>query len=344
MKQIIRINASSLKESTCMLRWHRTIIQGYKQPKQSAAVMYGVAVHAFINAMFKTDGRLDLARKAALHEFRKPKYEDLKSRHLNDELHLIPTCLNLWEDSISTDQHFQILQMTSSCWWCGGQGAFEPKDGTGNGFGPKCEQCIGTGHKLQAATEVTFEIPYYEDELFDVRLCGTIDKIGKIQGGCYAIGDYKTTSSADIESFLDDFEMSNQLRFYVLSLKLMAERSPDSMLGKIGATKIGAFIDGIFLKPKVYDNIYRRSYCFQFNDFDLAEYRGQLDLLIHELLCAIKNETWHHKEGLMNGACKAGYFKCDYWLPCKAQNKAVEELILRRDFIQKPYNPLAHND
>lgn len=341
-KRIIKINASSLPLSKCIKSWVLTIIEGYKSPVQPANLIYGVAGHAFIDTMFKTDGRMDEAYNECRRAFNVPKYDIQRQMYLSSESHLFPTLLNYWTDYISKDSGFQLLQINSRCWWCDGKGYVDGETTPTE----QCEHCAGTGSRMNPATEVTFSIKYYEDEQYEVWLEGTIDKIGKIKGGCYAIGDYKFTSTKDKKGYFADYQMSQQLRFYVLSLKLMGRMYPESVLGQIGQTRLGAFIDGIFLYPSAPDNEYGRSDVFAFTDDDLAEFQLLLDRAIKRLLDALTNNTWDVREGIFNGACKkSGYSqKCAFWFPCLTGNKEIEQLKLAKDFVKKTYDPLHHNE
>lgn len=336
-KQILRVNASSLVLSRCTLAWYRTIVEGYKQPLLPARVVYGIASHKFVDVMFKSEGRMDLAVEAAKRSFLIPKITDRKATHLEDANHLIGQCHNTWHDYVQKDHGFEHLMLNSKCWWC---------DGTTLIHDNKCQYCNDTGERLQPATEVTFSIKYYEDEHFIIFLEGTIDKIGKIKNGCYAIGDYKFTSRWNKDEYLDEYEQSAPLRFYRFSLSLMAEKYPESILGQIGATRVGAFIDGIFLKPKTSEITYDRSTVYMFPDSDMDDFRFNLDGKLHHLMDAIRSNQWHHKEGIVNGTCinKNPYGKCDYYFPCKSGSPETEAILLKRDFVQKPYDPLHHND
>ena len=337
-KIVVRINASSLVYSKCTKHWHLVIVDGYKEKVGKAAAIYGVAAHAYINTMFKTSGRIDLARKDALAAFNVPKNDNRQQKYLSDEKHLLGTCFNLWDDWIEKEKDFDHLMINSKCYWCDGEG----KDSE-SGF--VCTHCKGAGSTQQPATEVTFSILYYEDAFYEVWLEGTADKIGKIKNGCYAIGDYKTTSSSDDKEYLANYEMSAQLRFYVLSLKLMAEKYPDSILGQIGATRIGAFIDGVFVRSNTVNNTYARSTVYIFKDEDLAEFRVLLDNAIQKLLTAMTLGTQYRREGIFNGACEPKFgSKCPFWFVCMSGSKEIEKLMLARDFKQKQYNPLKHND
>lgn len=346
-KTILRINASSLVLSRCTLSWYRTIVQGYKPPHKPAKVVYGIASHKFIDVSCRSGGRIDLARDAALKSFRVPKISNAKMAHLEDENHFIGQCYNTWQNHIQTDQTFDLLSINRKCWWCRGNGVDDVDVEVGKSpVVTYCKYCEGTGERQEPATEVTFSIKYFEDENFIVYLEGTIDKIGQIRKGCFALGDYKFTSVWDKDSYLSSYEMAAPLRFYALSLKLMAEKYPDSMLGKIGATRVGAFIEGIFLKPKVTEITYERSDVFQYTDDDLGMFVTTLDNAIRRLMDSILSNSWHLKEGILNGTCdnKNKFGKCDYYIPCRAGKPEIEKVILARDFIQKPYDPLHHQD
>lgn len=311
MKQLIKLNASGLKTSTCMRNFWYVCVEGYKTERTAAKMVYGIAVHKYIDTMFRTQGHIGKARDAALIAFRKPKTQERKSAHMNDENHLMATCYSLWEDYIAKDSAQTVLM----------------PDG-------------------KPATELTFSIPYYEDEFIIVTLEGTIDRLIKIKGGCFAVDDWKTTSSWDASSYLEKYSMSHQLRFYVFALKLMAEKAPESMLGKIGAMNVGACIDGIFLKPKACDNTYQRSRVFQFNDLD--EVRQALDIKIQQ----ISKMVWATKltgmmppkDGLVNGSCEGRWDLCNFWGVCACQSNEIGKVLLARDFVKKEYNPLNHND
>lgn len=309
MKTTIRINASSLKNSQCLRHWYWQVIEGYKVPIHSANIIYGVAVHSFIDKMFKTDGDIRASRDAALASFRIPKHDNRKSMHLSDERHLITVCMDVWDRWVLRDDSFDVIKLPTGL----------------------------------PATEVTFSIPFYEDELVEVLLEGTIDKVGKIKGGCYAIGDYKTTSSYQKDTYLSAYQISSQLRFYTLAVKMMARLAPESVLGQIGATNIGCFIDGIFLNPSPAKVEYQRSDVFQFSESDMFEFEFMLNKKVANLVAFAQERMLPMREGLMNGACEGKWGLCDFINVCKQSNPQVAELMLWRDFKKVEYNPLNHN-
>src|SRR5208337_2053637 len=75
-----------------------------------------------------------------------------------------------------------------------------------------CPICKGTGILNRPATEISFKIPFYEDENLIVNLCGTIDMIGKFSCGCYTIGDWKNTTYWMEDEYLNQYAISKQLR------------------------------------------------------------------------------------------------------------------------------------
>lgn len=308
-KTIVRINASSLRNSTCLLRWNRQILQGYYQPRNNAQAVYGIGIHAYLDSMYKTGGHVGISREKALAAFNVPKWPADKQAWLEDENHFFMTCYHLWNEYVSKDSQFDLVKLPD-----------------GN-----------------PAAEVTFSLPFFEYGDYQVKLEGTIDKLGKFKGGCYAIGDWKSTAKWDTKTFLADYEMSSQLKFYLLSLKLMARLQPDSVIGQIGATNVGVFVDGIFLKPKVTENTYGRSAVFMHNEQTMDEFEDMLKAAIIRFLeASSKGEL--PRQGLLNGACGTGNYKCEYYNICKQKDEAVADMLLMRDFKQKTYNPLKHNE
>lgn len=302
----INIDASSLSESACILRWHRVVVGGYREKLNGASLVYGSAFHKFIDTMFQTKGNIELANNASLETFNKPKY-GTKSEYLLDSGHLFGTCFRYWNDVIKRDTSFDALQFP---------------DG-------------------KAATEVTFSIPYYSDDWIKVRLTGTIDTIGKIRGGCYCVRDFKTSSKWDVKAAMNKYALTKQLRFYVMVIKMMAELEPDSILGQIGKTKVGARIDGLFLKPKPCDNLAVSSPVFQYSDEHLAEFRKMLDVQIQRLSFAVR-QNYFPQEGIINGTC-VGEYLCKFFSTCQAPAD-LQPMLLERDFAQVKYEPLRFGE
>jgi Holliday junction resolvase RusA-like endonuclease len=315
MKLQLNIDSTSLSNSNCILRFKRHIIGeivdgqatgGYKQERMPIRMLYGVAVHKFIDMMFKTGGKYPIAVKEARELFNRiPREDDGDYQWLANNRHLEGTCLTVWQ-SIEEDGQFDIIQLP---------------DG-------------------RPATEITFSIPFYEDEIMAVNLCGTIDKIGKFKGGCFAIGDYKNTMTWDERNYFKQYELSRQLRLYTLACKLMAANHPDSTLGRIGSTHMGAFIDAIFVKKEFKDNKFKRSEVFQYSKIDIDNFQQTLLDLCLSLSNHIK-QSYFPKEGIVRGGCGYGKMMCQFWNVCASGNG---EILLKRDFKQTPFDPLHYNE
>lgn len=306
-KKVINVDASSLRSAGCMLNFYRVVVEGYREKVMGNDMVYGIAVHKFIDTMFKTKGDLAKARDACRDAFTKiPKYTKTKKEFMDDFGHMLSSSMDIWTTYILNDKSYEVVQFANG----------EP------------------------ATEMTFRIPFYEDEFVLINLAGTIDRLGKIRGGCYAVGDYKTTGAWNPQEYLDDYSLSHQLRFYVLALKLMARKYPDSVLGQIGSTRVGAFIDGLFIKAKITENKYIRSQVYQFSDKDLEEFENSIMGFCKVLAWYIQVDVVPTRLGIVMNTCRQQWGKCKFWGPCSSGNEQIAQLMLKRDFAQRPYDPL----
>ena len=294
-------------KATCSLNLYRTVIEGYKEPAMAARIIYGIAVHKFVDTMYKT-GEVVQAVVAAKKAFSLPKIDDKKSLHLSDENHMITTCMNLWTGFIQDDSTFELIQV----------------DG-------------------KPLTEQTFSFLFYEDDRIECWLEGTLDKIGQFKGGCFAIGDWKTTSSWDNRGYFYQYEMSRQLRFYRLALLLASRKYPDTTLGRIGKTRCGTFIDAIFIKPDRNAMEVKRSDVFQYDAFEMEAFEKSMYRFCERLSLRIKDLSYLDKEGLLNGACEGKWGKCSFWNVCKSPDN-IAAILLDRDFVKRTWNPLDYNE
>lgn len=340
----INLDSSALSSAGCLLNLKRLVIDGYTELGVNGIMNYGVACHKFWHIMYVTKGHYPTATQAALEAFNIPNkfLKDTRQQHMLDQRHMLTTAMGCWEMWIKMDKEFDLLELNLPCWKCKGSGKLPNPLGGELQDTQVCEVCRGTKEFLQPACEVTFSIPYYQDEHIHVNLCGTIDSIGKIKGGIYAIRDFKTTSAWDARNYFGTYSLSKQLRIYKLSLQLMAKMYPSSVLGQIGATPVGAFIDAIFIKPSANEAKYARSEVYNFQQWDMDEFRRSLDLLIMRLSDAVSKNEWG-REGIVNGFCDRKYGRCTFWNVCNS-NPKTGELLLARDFKQRIFSPLNYND
>jgi len=309
----LKVSATALGKSPCIRNLMWTIRDGYKEEFMPAKMVYGIAVHKFVDVMYKT-GNVASAFSAAKKAFDLPKLDDRKSLHLSDQKHMITTCANLWNDFIQSDYNFEVVVI----------------DGV-------------------PLTEQTFSMDsFYEDEFVSIDIQGTLDKIGKFKGGCYAIGDWKTTSAWDTKSYFTRYDLARQLFIYRLAMLHASKTNPESTLGRIGKSNMGCFIDAIFLKPDANDNKVIRSDVDYKTATDMqrfeAELKFQCKLISYRLQrAATEHPDYLPKEGIVNGTCESKWGLCSFWNVCVADD-AVAKVLLSRDFIQKPFNPLDYNE
>lgn len=350
-KLILNIDSTCLGHSACILDWYRTVIGslddkgqsqgGYREIANAPELTYGTAIHRFIEVAYKTRGDLARARKYARELFDNiPTREHKKKAYLRDGRHFDTTCINVWNDYIEVEESFDLFQLNLACWMC---------KGTGINGSSICPICEGKKQFEQPACEVTFSIKYYEDDYIIVNLTGTIDKIGRFRNGCYAIGDWKTSGTWDNRGYFQQYELSRQLRFYSLAIKLMGVMYPDSILGKMGASYVGCFIDAIFLNTDPNKVSVERSEVYTIKPPEIEAFQMTLDDKIKQLSNAIKT-GYIPKEGIINGSCikwqnvtEQNFAKCAYWDCCRNPDN-VAEMLLKRNFKQVPHDPLKYNE
>ena len=306
-KRIIRIDASSLKQSQCFLRFWNIVIEGYREQLVNNDIQYGTAVHKFIATMLET-GNIQQAYKDAETCYSIPMRWKPKKQFM-DVKHLKQTCFYLWEQFIAIEQNFEIVQYE--------------KEGT----------------TLVPAVEVGFALPYYVDDTIEVLLCGTIDQIGKIKNGNFAVRDFKTTSSWNQQEYLDGYELDPQLIFYKLCLQLFSKLYPQSTLGKIGATPLVGFIDGIFLKPDATKLECKRSKIFDIRQTLVDEMNVFLGALIYKLKNQLLLRGPLYRDGIGNGSCNTKFGPCMFTQVCSSPDDIAKEFFLKR-FLKREYNPL----
>lgn len=315
MKSKIRIDASALAKSSCMLRTKRIIFEGLRENKVYNDTAYGTAFHAFQKAMFKTNGDFGESAMSAKKEFI---YTDIRKKHL-DEHHLLKTCLDFWEQFDGANK-FEVAVL----------------DG-------------------QPMVELQFEIPFYSDEQYDVVLTGTIDCFGKIPNGVYAIRDYKTHSlwsmskkgssfiETEIKTYLSGFQLAVQLRFYAFCLKYLAKQNPGSELANICSKPIGMFIDAIFLSSTT-DTQFRRSDIWIMKESEYDEMYVMLHKFIKDFIYSI-NMRIEYRDGIIHGSCYEGKFSCQYLNLCQNHTSpAIVNLIKQKDYTTVEYNPLKFSE
>ena len=307
-KIVINLDATSMGWTACDRHFELSNIQGYRKRAMKSIMAYGLAGHAFIKSIYKEENPKGAVEAAKL-VWDLPKEPPKKNKEwTGDFQHLTVVCTNLWLDFMKKD-NVKVLTLP---------------DG-------------------QLAIEKNFRFLFYESALLEVWLCGTIDRLVKIQNGCFSVCDWKFTSYWKEDEFLDNFKMSRQLRTYLLFIYEMARLFPDTLFGEIGSTLVGARIDGIFLKSKANDTIFKSSNVFQFSKESIEKFKEMLFKWCVLMNASIQIQPTNlDKIGLINGTCYQRFGLCPFFDVCSASPQ-VEQVLLERDFVQRKYDPLNFN-
>ena len=307
-KLLVKVDASALKDSSCMLRFYRTVVEGWREKLNSNDMEYGSAVHQFIATMKRTDGNFAIAVQETQKRWRVPMFVKPKKQYMTEN-HLLRTCMDFWQTWQAKDQ-FQTL--------------------------------VSNG---QVLVEQHFDWPYYEDEEMAIMISGTADDICKHQQGTHAIRDYKTTSSFDSVQYLEGYQLSCQLRVYRLVVRWYAKKYPDSVWAEMDKKGVCCFIDGIFIRGKDAPVEFERSYMFQFKDWELEEFEELLHEKVMALRDMIHTKLMFPKhtfarDGIITDSCSTKYGPCKFAKVCGMPDAESAQMFLTNNFIQKPYDPV----
>lgn len=302
-KRIIKLDASALKESSCMRRLYWNVVEGWREATPNNDTEFGSAVHEYIKVMRLNPGRFDLATQAANERYSVPMRIKAKKQYMTKE-YLILVCQSLWLTYLSNDLF---------------------------------ETVIVDGKPL---VELKFSWPFYSDDDLEIILCGTIDDVCKHKYGTYAIRDYKTTSVGESDTYLHGYYLSAQLLFYRLIIRYHALRYPDSIWGTLERQNTHCFIDGIFLRGASKPAEFIRSDIFSFDQAQLDEFEKLVKLATTELVYYLKQGTVPDRQGMLNDSCTTKFGPCKYFNACKQPSLNAAQRILANTYIQKPYDPL----
>ena len=307
-KKIIKISSSALKESACDWRYKAIVLDGYTSLLPYNDTQYGSAFHKFCYVMALTNGNFAEAHKAAIEKFRQPVQIRDRKEHLTEK-HLIATCLTYWDQIESNRTDFQSL------------------------INPTNDKPL---------VEFNFSVPVYEDKYCIVLFEGTIDRIGKIKNGFYCIRDFKTTSSWKAKEFLESFRASPQLKLYLWALKKHASLNPGTILDDIVKFPLAAFIDGVFLKSAK-ETEFHSSDAYVFKDWEFEEIEQQLYQKALKIVnISLGHEVSMTRNGKIFGECYKGYY-CKFFHVCHAIDKQVADIVLKKNFTQRPFDPLNYD-
>jgi len=302
-KLIIRIDASALKESSCLRRFYWNTISGYRSRVNTNDLEFGSAFHEFVRVMKGDPGNYAAAVKAAQDRYKVPMDIKEKKQYMT-ATYLTNLCISFWQEWVEKDDFETVV-----------------KDG-------------------KPLVELKFSYPYYADDQVEVLLCGTIDDICKHKHGTYALRDYKTTSVYDSVAYLSGYLLSPQLMFYKMIVDYYGRTYPNSLFGELSTKNIACFIDGVFLSGASKPPSFKRSDVFVFNARQMAEFEKLVNQRVMELVAYVKQNVLPDRQGMVNGACQTVYGKCKYFNACIQSDEIGTIAALNKHFIQAEYNPL----
>ncbi len=305
-KRIIKIDATAIKDSACFLRLVLKAIHGYREEPLANDIVYGQAVHLFLENLEKSKDA-ERSIQLASRFFRSTPMKVKSKKEWLNSVHLTDTLLMLAERKKSEDVKTIVI----------------------NG---------------EPLVEKKFAIPLHDDEEVGILLCGTIDRLAKKDNGCFLVADYKTTSNWNPVEYFKDYKASPQLLTYLWAVNWHAKKYPDSIYAEMVKGYTGALIEGIFLANGKETRL-ELSEVFMFKEKQLEEYENLLGRLVSKLVVYAKQLNKNPDElppceGMFNGACKTPYGKCAFFYACTTGDREVFQGMLDNYFVKKTYDPL----
>jgi len=314
-KKIVRIDASSIKDSSCFRRFYLTTVEGYCNRGINNDIHYGTSFHKCVEEAARNPNNKFIPIKAAMDTWNEKESELIikDTAKFLDLTHLTFACQRFLDQYDSIYEGLEIITKSDN----------------------------------SLMIEDKFSIPLYEDNNLLILLQGTIDSIVKIRGGCICIGDWKTTRSYNFDEYFSVYKLSPQLKTYLWALLWYKKNYPNSPISNLleGRGQIGCFIFGAFLSAKEIVK-FKRSEIFWYGEDSMLEFEHNLLNLVSKIKDTIRQNILPIAEGSFNGSCVSytGY-KCKFFNACAAQTQlnSTPEIIkhvLSSSFIKREYRPL----
>jgi len=311
-KPQIRISSSALKNLHCDRKFYLEVLKGYKTKNElkfdNPAMQYGTCLHRFAEVYVQDYNE----REALMAMIKKRKSATLPTRipkrnaYLFDDGHLMGAALKLQKFLDEDRANCEVVK-------------------TPNGT---------------TLSEFQFGIPYASYPECDILICGTIDKVTKIRGGRYALGDYKSTTAWDQTSFFNGYLIDVQPRMYRWAMRWFAKEYPDSIYEEIAGGPLGFYIDGIFLtKDEV---TVKRSPVFHDYERDNQEFSALLASAVARIVWLNSHDRLPLRTGTLTNTCREPYGLCKYAGVCSMPDARGEETLLAAQYKQKMYDPLNY--
>lgn len=318
-KQIININSSSLKDLHCFRRyWNKYILNKRGEGCSYNDTEWGSAWHVFRQVLAQTKDEAKAINSATTYLSKRMKEGMVvrdKKDHLNVD-YLIAVCLR-YISSYGKEKSYGKYEVLCS-----------PVDGS-----PLVEQ--------------TFSIKIFESDYCIIYMQGTIDELVIHPAGYLVIGDDKSSSTWDAKKHLRSFELKPQLRFYRLAIQMLSEQEGGEWYQELLTKRIGARINGVYLKPDVSKVVFEQSDVYFFGDEDLGMLRGQIYSLCHRINGLLKfnhdflsdnnnPEVIPPPDGIFNATCSSCY--CEFQGMCNKPEAVYRSILNGMKTVE--YTPL----
>jgi hypothetical protein len=320
-KTVVLVDASLFRGSACLLKMFLIGVLGIRNRLNNNDMEIGSAFHKF-RATFRAQGKesFGIAVNEALTYWQNTPMNTKSNKKYLTDAYLIKMCTT-YAAKYGNGDDFEVVKTDKDY---------------GNLVAGSC--------LIEPVTRFMF--PYYEDDVCEILVAGTIDELGKFKNGIYAICDCKTTSVWNHDDYFRGYDLSPQLICYRWAWGRYAKTFPDSYFASILATDVGAFIDGVFLAGADKEITLKRSNVFTFSEEQISEFDALVKRKVEDLVSAI-----HHwratnrlplRDGMLTGVCETPYGRCSFFNSCAAKDTMTRELLLQRDFIQHFYDPMEH--
>lgn len=323
-KLTIILDASALKNSSCLLRMFHDIIDGYKEPIPNNDTVFGSAFHTF-RAHWRLTGDFFAAVIRAKKHYNNTEKNIKKNKTFLTEGFLVEICTQ-YEEKYGNDE-FEVFRKPD------GVALIEP--------------------------ETRFAFPFYTDDELDILMAGTMDELGRFRiSKHYGICDVKTSGVWDIRNHMNSFRLNPQLILYRWAVQKYAKFAPDSIWAEIERGTIKCFIDGIFYKKGTNDSgpvatLVRRD---TFGSIDYIQYKqsqiDEFDGMVRKHILEFKDAVKHFlktgerppRQGLLTDSCSTKFGMCKYADACMAPDDEARKYYFQNTFVKKDYNPLLFGE
>jgi hypothetical protein len=186
--------------------------------------------------------------------------------------------------------------------------------------------------------EQTFSILFYETSTLKVYLQGTQDELVLAKEGYAVQQDFKTASN--YQSWVwNNHETKPQMKFYRLSLSLLAEQEEGEWFKELLARRVGSRINGLKIVKEPKECEFGQSSIFFYEDEQLNAFRIWLNYICAMLDKYIQEGNPPPPSGLFTDSCNGKYGPCPYLNACKTPRNSIYESMIN-NMPRSSYEPL----